>query len=201
MADVQLVKELSNGKIDLSRSGYLAQNEALKSIHYYIQALPQGEPVSAQEEQWIDDAHKGGLRYIKGDITLKQGYEYDVRGSYASQISSPDAKFTFPINQGEFHYIEEIPEVVKYGLYRVIIEESNDYNLNRLFKFNQANIYTHYDINGARILGLKMTLIKNNEANALLYTTGRANGSVYFRGLVDYLNKLKMKVAQYEMQP
>jgi hypothetical protein len=34
--DIQVVKELSGGKIDLSRRGYSETNEALKGIHYYI---------------------------------------------------------------------------------------------------------------------------------------------------------------------
>ena len=192
--DVEKVKELSGGKIDLSRSGYLPQNQALKSIHYCVQSLPQGEPINTLEEKWL--TIRGGLRYIHDDIILPKCYEYDIRGSYASMLSS--SSFTFPMTQGIFSYIEEIPEIVKYGLYRVNIHKSDDYKINCLFKFNDDNIYTHFDINSARLLNLRINLIKDNEANVLLYEKNRANGSIYFGGLVHYLNGLKNKVSEYE---
>lgn len=193
--DVELVKELSYGKIDLSRSGFLPQNEALKSIHYAIQALDQGQPINAQEEIWIDN-NKGGVRYIHDDVTIPEAYEYDIRGSFASQLSSKT--FTFPINTGEFHYIDALPDIVPYGIYRCVIEETDDYKLNRLLRFSKDNYYTHFDINSARLLGMKITLIKDNQANALLYPKNRASGSVYFGAVTHRLNTLKMAVSKYE---
>jgi hypothetical protein len=109
MKNIELVKELSHGKIDLSRSGYLPQNEALKCLHYATQCFPKGDKITNQEEWWIKNGRKGALRCIKGDITLEKGYEYDIRGSYASQLSSKS--FSFPMVAGEFKFIEELPAI------------------------------------------------------------------------------------------
>jgi hypothetical protein len=100
--------------------------------------------------------------------------------------------FTFPVKQGTFEFIDCIPEkFFKYGIYRVEVLQSNDPHINKLFRFNQLNYYTHYDLTSARKLGLEMRLIIDEQANVLLYSKGRADGYKYFYQCVDELYSLK----------
>jgi hypothetical protein len=81
-------------------------------------------------------------------------------------------KFTFPVKVGEFKMLTELPNELNYGIYRCNIEPSLDENVNKLFKFNSKNYYTHYDIQLARKLNLSVYLMLD-ETNALLYTKDR----------------------------
>lgn len=191
--NVHLVRDLSHNKYDLSKSGYLPKNESLKSIHYALQCFDKGEPLNGNEEYFIKNSFKGGIRFIRDDIELLNGYDYDIRGSYASILSS--SSFTFPIHQGIFQSIDALPDILPYGIYRCIVHEGDDFKKNKLFKFNEFNYYTHYDIHSARLLEFNIELIHDDEANCLLYQKNRKNGHTYFGGLVYELNELKKKVS------
>ncbi len=66
-----------------------------------------------------------------------------------------------------------------------------------MFRFNEEHIYTNYDLKAANILGLKCSLIKDGQANALLYQSNRQSGSRMLKNLVDYLFKLKKQEVPY----
>ena len=182
------MKELTGGKMDLARSGFKCVNEALKTLHYNFIGLPVPEFINHQEQQWINNAFMGGIIFSQ-KCKLDNAYSYDVNSMYPAIMSHHS--FTFPIMQGEFKKLNEIP--VSYGIYRVLIHRSGDETTDRLFRFNSLHYYTHYDIHSAKELNLKMELIQDDEANALLYSQKRANGSVYFKEVVDELYKLKSK--------
>jgi hypothetical protein len=101
--------------------------------------------------------------------------------------------FTFPVKQGKFSHITELPEILSYGIYRCIISPCHNEQINKLFRFNKLHYYTHIDINLARNLGLNIQLINDDNSNALLYTEGRGNGSQYFRQIVHSLYDLKQQ--------
>jgi hypothetical protein len=115
-------------------------------------------------------------------------YEYDKNSAYPSALT--DSKFSFPLQAGEFKTIEQLPDALNYGIYRVIIHPSIDPHINKLFRFNTENYYTHYDISTARELNLKIELIKDEEANALLYPK-RINAHQYFGEFVYEMYSLK----------
>jgi hypothetical protein len=120
---------------------------------------------------------------------LENGYAYDKRSCYPSVMC--DKTFSFPVKVGEFCLLEKLPEPLKYGIYRIEISRSGDELIDRWFNFNINNYYTHYHIETAKILNLKMELIQDGQANALLYRKNRASGSLYFSGIVNELYKLK----------
>jgi hypothetical protein len=115
-------------------------------------------------------------------------YEYDKNSAYPSALT--DVKFSFPYKTGEFKTIEKLPEILNYGIYRVIIFPSTDLHSNKLFRFNDDNYYTHYDISLAKYLNLKMELIQDDEANVLLYPD-RLNSHQYFGEFVYEMYSLK----------
>jgi hypothetical protein len=102
-----------------------------------------------------------------------------------------DTHFTFPVIQGEFKKVTNLPDILNYGIYRVEILRSDDDKINRLFRLNEFNYYTHFDIQTARDLKFEMKLIIDDEANALLYTNKRANGGKYFKESIHQLYQLK----------
>jgi hypothetical protein len=117
-------------------------------------------------------------------------YEYDVNSMYPSVMT----KIMFPMKAGEFKILNELPATLEYGVYRVLIEESGDSSSNMLFRFNLENIYTHYDIQGARLLNLSMKLLQGNGPNALVYTKDKLEyGSRLFKPTVDYMFDLKQR--------
>jgi hypothetical protein len=113
-----------------------------------------------------------------------------VKSAYPSILC--DETFSFPIRQGVFKTIDKLPEnYLTYGIYRCYISRSNNEMIDRLFRFNNTNYYTHADINSAIKLGLEVSLIQDRQANYLCYSEGLANGSKYFRQLCYSLYQLK----------
>lgn len=189
--ECEKLKELTNGRIDLAKSGYKVSNEALKSVHFSLLSFNEPEELSLLEQEWYYRCFKGGLIFCENNITLDYAYNYDKKSAYPSMLSNDH--FSFPVKEGEFIKINELPDILKYGIYRCIIIPCGDENVDKLFRFNSMNYYTHYDIKLARNLKLPIYLIQNNEANALIYDKGRGNGANYFRQVVHSLYDLKTK--------
>ena len=61
----------------------------------------------------------------------------------------------------------------QYGIYRCKIAKSDDASINNLFRFNFENYYTHFTLNHAVILGLKIELIVDDEPNFLYYSRNK----------------------------
>jgi len=189
LQECEALKELTGGKIDLSKSDYKPVNEALKCVHYALMPFDEPDPLNEKEQEWIYNANKGALIFAEKDKEIALAYSYDLNSAYPYMMSSNT--FSFPVKEGVFTRLKELPEILSYGIYRVEISPSDDNDCNKLFRFNYSNYYTHYDIQTARKLGLHIHLIVDKEANALLYTTGRANGHQYFGSIIDTLYRLK----------
>lgn len=189
LEECEKLKELTHGKIDLAKSGYKVSNEASKLVHYSLLSFNQPEKLSALEQEWFYRCFKGGLIFCEKNTTLEYGYNYDKKSAYPSMLCNDH--FSFPVKQGEFKILNDLPEVLQYGIYRCTIIPSADKHIDKLFRFNSKNFYTHFDIKLAKFLKLKINLIQNEQSNALLYTKDRASGSLYFRQVVHYLYELK----------
>lgn len=185
------IKQLTNGKIDLSKSGFKVSNEALKCIHFSLLSFNEPEELSLLEQEWYYRCFKGGLIFCENNKTLDYGFNYDKKSAYPSMLCSDH--FSFPVRQGEFKHFSILPQILQYGIYKCVIEPSRDENIDKLFRFNTKNYYTHFDINLAKTLNLKINLIVDEESNALLYQKERASGSLYFRQAVHSLYELKSK--------
>lgn len=188
--EIETLRNLTNGRIDLSRSGYKISKEALKCVHYELRTFTEPEKITSQEQHWLINTFMGGLIF-SNPCELSSAYNYDLNSAYPNTLCSEH--FSFPIKQGEFKHISSLDNILSYGIYRCNILPSSNEHINKLFRFNSFNYYTHYDINLARHLNLQIELIIDDEANALLYTTKRANGSKHFRHLVYSLYELKPK--------
>ena len=190
LEECEKLKELTYNRIDLSKSGYKIPNEALKCAHYSLLSFHEPEELSPSEQEWFYRCFKGGLIFCDNGKTIDDAYNYDKKSAYPAMLCNDH--FTFPVKVGEFKMLTELPNVLSYGIYRCNIEPTSDENINKLFKFNSKNYYTHYDIQLARELKLSVYLILD-ETNALLYTKDRGNGATYFRQVVHMLYNLKTK--------
>ena len=186
---------VSEGFIDLYETP-LMKSSAMHVFHHQARHLPKPEPISALEASWIDKAFSGGLIYSKKETSYEKAVCIDQNSQYAFNLSNKN--FMFPIKAGKFSTItnDEITSYAPYGIFRCVISNDDKYNnLNKLFRFNKLNYYTHYDISNAIRLKFKVDLIQDGQANALLYDAStRVKGDHTFGKTVDYLFDLKQKV-------
>jgi hypothetical protein len=131
-----------------------------------------------------------------------EAYKYDVKSKYPFLLSSP---LKFPIERGEFNILsnDEFHKMEYYqlGIYRVKIEKSEDENINKLFRFNKYNKYTHTSLEHAKSLNLKMTLIQDEKANFLFYSAEKRIGcNELFGEYVSYMYDLKEKESKLKGQ-
>jgi len=182
------LKTATLGKINLEYSGWKIPNLVQKLIFKSHLGFNEPESLTPKEQEWINQAFMGGLiRHWADDKIYENAYHYDINSCYPSIIS--DQHFTFPVSQGTFKIIEELENIIPFGIYRCII----DAPFGSSFKTNPKNKYSHIELNLAREKNLNITLIQDGEANALLYSSGRANGSSYFKNVVDSLYDLKTR--------
>jgi hypothetical protein len=104
----------------------------------------------------------------------------------------------FPIKRGDFKILttEDFKNMkyFQFGIYRVRIEKSNDHHINKLFRFNKYNKYTHTTLEHAKQLNLKLTLVQDESANFLSYSSDKVIGcNEIFTTYIDYLFELKEK--------
>ena len=131
------------------------------------------------EYEILKHGTRGGYNYVyKFDEVYKNVYSYDVKSSYPSILNHPDLKI--PIKRGDYKYV--YPEVFKkytelkkdkngfykinlqYGLYKCKISKSNNNITNKFddFRISKYNVYTHFDILLAKILGYDVELLNEN---------------------------------------
>jgi hypothetical protein len=185
-----ILKE-TDGFIDLYKTPYFSQT-AKKVIHYKASSIDEPEDLTAIEAEWIHKSFMGGLLYAKKG-EYKDANCIDINSMYSYYMSHEH--FFIPVKQGEFTTLDDdyIKKIVPFGIYRCII--STDKQEKALFKFNDYNYYTHYDINNAKELGFDIKLIQDGQANVLLYDSqSRIQGSRAFGEAIKYLYELKQKV-------
>lgn len=174
------------------------------------------------EYEILKNGTKGGYNYIyKYDEIFKDVYSYDVKSSYPSILNHPD--FKIPIKRGDYKYVA--PEIFKkyielktdkngfykidlqYGLYKCKISKPNNNITIKFndFRINEYNIYTHFDILLAKILGYDIELlneniypyVKNNIGkpfNCFTYKSDELiDSNIIFRKLVKKLFDIKQK--------
>jgi hypothetical protein len=182
------IRNLSKGKIRPLDMGIKEKDVTLRMFNDLTQGV-HPDLINELEEDWLHKSFKGGL--IFGEFCeVDQAVVYDLNSAYPNALKS--TSFSIPIKEGEFTKLKELGPIVGYGIYRCIISKSDDYNTNKLFRFNPENYYTHIDIASARQLGLDIELIIDDEANALLYKK-RIVGSRLFGTYISTLYDLKKK--------
>jgi hypothetical protein len=181
MEEVEALKVATEGRMDLARSGFCVSNEALKAVYYSTKYFQQPDPLTRQEQHWILNSTKGAIIFHSA-CQIENAYSYDKNSAYPAAMI--DNHFSFPICEGEYSRITELPNPLPYGVYRVEIKRSRNEIIDRLFRFNETNHYTHFDIQTAQDLNLEINLIIDDEANSLAYPK-RGYGSEYFRQIIN----------------
>lgn len=150
------------------------------------------EPITETEGEILDKVFMGGLSYH--EIYKGFGVLYDINSMYPSLLIDP--KFMIPMVAGtptkltiEEFESNRARNYFKYGIYRCNIEGTH-----KLFKPNRANHYTHYDLTCANELGLKISLIEDDEFNYYAYDKeGLVQSRKLFSEYVNYFYELKSK--------
>ena len=182
----------SNNKIDIYRFRNL-NDMILGQFRMRSEALTEPENINAQEAVYISNAYKGGLMWCETNYECEL-FEYDINSMYSSAMCNQ--YFHFPIKSGHFTKITQDSfmklEYFKYGIYKCIVINNEDEKFNKLFRFNDLNYYTHYDLTRAKELKFDITMIEDNEANALLYNKDDLIcGNKIFSKYINYFYEMK----------
>jgi len=186
------LKKATNNRINLFKTGSYATTaeELFRSMSYQYQP-----PNSEQNEaEWIKKASMGAV--IFNEPYTGPCWKYDVVSHYPSILA--DSHTMFPINTPAFHLktnaqIQE-NKFFSYGIYRAIVHPHEVDKMNKIFRFNRFNYYTHFDLNRAMKDGFKLELIEDGFVNCMIYDRkSLENGSKLFKPFVDYLFDLKQK--------
>jgi hypothetical protein len=185
-----LIKE-TNGIINLYKTGD-TNSTILNLFDRYTKHIPNADHIGQVEADWITQSSTGALTF--GIPYVGPAYKYDFKSNYPSIMKSSQ---TFPIKAGEFQLItdkefRESDAYFKYGIFRCVVLRSGDYSIDKLFRFNNKNKYTHIDLNNAKLLGLDIQLIEDGDVNFLHYSRDKLlSGNELFGEYVDLLFKLK----------
>lgn len=183
------LKKASNNEINLYKSGSF-KLAALNLFDKYSR-LVDTEPIGQLESEFISGAGIGALIFAKKYDG--PAYKFDVKSFYPSMYGSTQK---FPIKCGEFQTITTQDlrnmDFASYGVYRACIQSSEDLNINKLFRFNKRNYYTHIDIKHARELGFDIKMIEDNQSNFLYYAPDKLiSGCSLFGEFIDNVFELK----------
>lgn len=189
-----LVKQLSNGKINMWHLGFIQPTlRAILGLNGYETRIKyQSEPIGYEEFQWTENAIRGAYNYhTKG--TYDNVIYYDQKSSYPSILY--DDSFKIPVKQGIWKTLTQQEMDAKkyfpYGIYQCQIVGEHIF-----FKENQKGYYTHIDLELARKLGLRIQ-IKPTTPNALIYASidkyCLANSHEVFGQQIEWLYDLKQK--------
>jgi len=158
------LKKESKGMINLYKTG--SYHDTALNLFDRLSKSINPEPILQDEAEWVKLSTFGAIincRPHEGKL-----YKYDCKSLYPYLMTVSTNKF--PVKRGEFKVIEDFNNYVDFGIYRCVIEKSDDENLNNMFKFNYHNYYTSVDITNAQKLGFKISLIKDNTPNCLFYS-------------------------------
>lgn len=176
------LKKESKGLINMYKTG--SYHDTALILFDRVTKHIRSEEILQDEAVWIRESSFSALIWCEkyeGVI-----YKYDIKSMYPNFMISTTLKF--PIKRGEFQQIKSFPEYPQFGIYRCVINKSNDKNINKLFKFNYHNKYTSIDITNARNLGLEINLIQDNQPNFLYYSRDKTIS--FFEGFNQYVNIL-----------
>lgn len=197
--DANQLKVSTKGLINLHRQ----LNETKSALFVFAKLNAMMTPpakIGQLESTWIDAAKSGGLIWANElPVELETACQYDINSFYPSLLTRQ--AFSIPVGEGTFKHIAELPpDFALYGLYKCHISSANNpSNTNKWFKFKSANtinsantIYTHYDINIARKLGMTVTM-STASPNVLLFEE-RVPARSVFKPFVDYIYDLRKTV-------
>jgi hypothetical protein len=149
--------------------------------------------ISYTEYLWFEKCNNGGLVYLQENKTAYCCFGYDFSLNYPNLMASKE--FKFPTKEGKEEILNELPNKLKYGIYRVKFDMNtiND-KFKILFKIVKTNCYTHYDLNFVKkkFPDVKFELIQDNKPNCLVYSKDDLiTGSELFYPWLSVIKKLR----------
>lgn len=143
--------KITDGKINMFRTGSFGRTAL--SLFTDINKI-EAEPIKEFEFKYLENG--GGIRYAQKGYE-GEAYKYDINSYYPSLMLSKYIRI--PITEGKLIDIttEELEEKrsVKFGVYHADIKCDNDV----MFSTMNKNMYSHYEINYAKKLGLKIIVL------------------------------------------
>jgi hypothetical protein len=154
-----------------------------------------------KEYKWFENC-SAQLLYAEKNF-FGQTILYDKNSWYPYVMQTED--FKIPIEEGEELKIENLNEAyytdskgnkkLKYGIYKCHIEPNKGYcnTLFLMFKFNDTNTYTHYDIETALKLNYDIKMC-SDKPNLLYYSEDKLRSGKYLFGeTINHLWELRSK--------
>ena len=174
--------KITDSKINMFRTGSFGRTAL--SLFTDINKI-EAEPIKEFEFKYLENG--GGIRYAQKGYE-GTAYKYDINSYYPSLMLSKYIRI--PITEGKSIDIttEELEQKrsVKFGVYHADIKCDNDVMFSTMFK----NMYSHYEINYAKKLGLKIIVL----GPALVWDTEQTIPFYkLFNKYINYLYPLKNK--------
>lgn len=187
-----ILKRETKGIINLYKTGDY-KNTALNLFDRFTKFILNPENILQDEFIWLRNATMGAI--IFSEKYEGPAYKHDVKSMYPSIYLSSGK---FPVKRGEFRTLttQEFNEMkfYQFGVYRCKIYESEDKNINKLFKFNKLNYYTQISLEHAKSLNLRIELIEDDKPNNLYYEREKLIGfNEVFTEYTNFLFDLKEK--------
>ena len=164
--------------------------ELVKKIIYMTYKNVDFEPIQQDEEEIIKMVGMSACRYAEPG-TYKNVSSIDMNRFYSSLQSN----INIPIGKPTFTKLNELPEILKPGFYKVKIKTKCPF-----FTYNKYNWYTQYSIYQARDNDptAEFSIIDNEEFNAVMYPPKYTNTNKFndiYKTLY-VLGKGKCKIAK-----
>ena len=151
ISNIQEITKLTDNKINMFRTGSISRTAL--SLFTDLNKI-ESQPIKEFEFKYLENG--GGIRYAQKGYEGK-AYKYDINSYYPSLMLSRYIRL--PITEGKLIDIttEEVEQKrsVKFGVYHADIKCDND----AIFSTMNKNMYSHYEINYAKKLGLKINIL------------------------------------------
>ena len=184
----QDTKELKEHGIDLDKAYGNNKNASIRLLYNDIAHMEGPEAITEFEEKWLLGGSRGPLVYGEKLDNQITAFQYDANSYYSSNL----LKIGIPMKQPEWITIEDdVPKIFNYGMYRCRIQGTGSKIIDRNFKFNEQHLYTHYDLECAKLLGFTIEMIHDDEANFMSYTGKHIAGKFIFGKTINKLHKMK----------
>jgi hypothetical protein len=125
-------------------------NDAVFKFYNYIQARElkkiKLDPIYHIELYYFENCYNGAIISLFDNISEDiYSYGYDYSSYYPNLLNS--GLLYLPMKQGKLTSIKKLDlDNLKYGIYRVRLTITQSGFIDKFFKFNKTNFYTHYDI-------------------------------------------------------
>jgi hypothetical protein len=124
-------------------------NDAVFMFYNYIQSKElktiKLDPIFNMELYFIENCYNGSIISLFSVPEVTYSYGYDYPGYYPNLLNS--GLLYLPMKQGHLESVKSLEfDKLKYGIYRVKLTIEEGGFIDKFFKFNKDNFYTHYDI-------------------------------------------------------